>query len=78
MQTNCLAIAKVAVNKKLNTLRLVFSFDTCNKITVRNAAYVTGDICGVDYENADAEIAKAVEAAKKVLSTDNIVVVRKQ
>ena len=79
MQTNCLALAKVTVNKKLNTLRIVFSFDTYNKITVRNAAYVTGDIfCGVNYENADAEIAKAVEAAKLLLSTDNIVVVRKQ
>ena len=73
MQTNCTCLAKLVVNKKLNTYRLVFTFDAHNKITVRNAALVTGDICSVTYENAEAEIAKAINKAKEVLRTDNIV-----
>jgi hypothetical protein len=73
MQTNCTALAKVTVNKKLNTYRIVFSFDAHNKITVRNAALVTGDICSTDYVHADLEIAKAINAAKAVLRTNNIV-----
>ena len=70
MQTNCTALAKLVVNKKLNTFRLVFSFDQHNRITVRNAALVTGDICSTDYVNADAEIAKAIQNAKSILRTN--------
>ena len=73
MQTNCTALAKLTVNKKLNTFRIVFTFDAHNKITVRNAALVTGDICSTDYVNAEAEIAKAISNAKQVLRTNNIV-----
>ena len=75
MQTNCTLLAKLVVNKKLNTYRLVFSFDKHNKITVRNAALVTGDICATDYANAPAELAKAIQAAKATLRTNNIVLV---
>jgi hypothetical protein len=70
MQTNCTALAKLVVNKKLNTFRLVFSFDQHNRITVRNAALVTGDICSTDYVNAEAEIAKAIQNAKAQLRTN--------
>lgn len=73
MQTNCVAYAKVVVNKKLQTYRIVFSFDIYNKITVRNAALVTGDICAIENENANYYIDKAVIAAKALLRTDNIV-----
>ena len=72
MQTNCTCLAKVVVNKKLNTYRLVFSFDQHNRITVRNAALVTGDICSTDYVNASAEIAKAIQNAKSQLRTNNV------
>lgn len=72
MQTNCPLIAKLVVNKKLQTYRLVFSFDKFNKITVRNAALVTGDICATNYANAELEIAKAIQNAKATLRTDNV------
>jgi hypothetical protein len=75
MQTNCTALAKVTVNKKLNTFRIVFSFDQHNRITVRNAALVTGDICSTDYVHAEFELARAIQSAKAVLRTDNIVMV---
>ena len=72
MQTNCVALAKLTVNKRLNTYRIVFSFDKHNKITVRNAALVTGDICATDYANAEFEIAKAIQTAKATLRTNNV------
>lgn len=72
MQTNCTALAKITVNKKLNTYRIVFTFDKHNKITVRNAALVTGDICATDYANAEFEIAKAIQTAKATLRTNNV------
>ena len=73
MQTNCTVYAKVVVNKRLQTYRVVFSFDAHNRITVRNAVLATGDICSTDYVYAEEEIAKAINAAKAVLRTDNIV-----
>jgi hypothetical protein len=73
MQTNCTALAKLIVNKRLNTYRIVFSFDQHNRITVRNAALVTGDLCATDYEGAEAVVASAINSAKAVLRTDNIV-----
>ena len=75
MQTNCTAIAKVTVNKKLQTLRIVFSFDKYNKITVKNAAYVTGDICDVANENASMYIAQEIQKAKQILRCNNVQVV---
>lgn len=72
MQTNCVCLAKVVINKKLNTFRVVFSFDKFNKITVKNAALVTGDICSVNYPDAPAEIAKAIQNAKATLRTNNM------
>jgi vancomycin permeability regulator SanA len=75
MQTNCTALAKVTINKKLNTFRIVFSFDQHNRITVRNAALVTGDICDVANENANLYITQAIQSAKAVLRTNNIVIV---
>jgi hypothetical protein len=75
MQTNCTCLAKVTVNKRLNTFRIVFSFDQHNRVTVKNAALVTGDICSTDYVNADFELAKAIQTAKATLRTDNIQIV---
>ena len=73
MQTNCTALAKLIVNKRLQTFRIVFSFDAHNRITVRNAVLVTGDICDVADSNANVYIAQAINKAKAVLRTNNIV-----
>lgn len=73
MQTNCVANAKVVVNKKLQTLRLLVTFDTAaGKVTVLNAAYKSGDICSTDDANVQYFVEKEVALAKKVLRTDNI------
>lgn len=75
MQTNCTLYAKLVKNNKLQTYRLVFSFDAHNKITVRNAALVTGDVASFT-DNADYvahTIAQAIDVAKKQLRTNNVV-----
>jgi len=77
MQTNCTLYAKVVKNARLKTLRIVFSFDGVNRMTVRNAALVTGDIANADdnemyVENA---IAQAVAVAKERLQTNTVVMV---
>lgn len=78
MQTNCKAHAKVVVNKRLNTLRIVVTFDTAsNRVTVRNAAFVSGDICdaAADGELVARALLNEVNRAKQLLRTDNIVFV---
>ena len=75
MKTNCTALAKVTINKRLNTYRIIFSFDQHNRVTVLNAALVTGDICDIANENASMYLAQAIQSAKAVLRTDNIQIV---
>ena len=75
MQTACTVLAKVVVNKKLNTYRILFTFDKHNKITVRNAVLATGDICSTDYVNAEAEVNKAIANAMQTLRCSNVALV---
>lgn len=67
MQTNCTVLAKVTVNKRLNTYRVLFTFDKHNKITVKNTVLATGDICGVENANAQLYIEQAINKAVKDL-----------
>jgi len=75
MQTNCTLYAKLVKNNKLQTYRLVFSFDAHNRITVRNAALVTGDVANFtdNAEYVNYSIAQAVAVAKKQLRTNTVV-----
>ena len=84
MQTNTLAFAKLVQNKKLNTLRLLVSFDNTKKdknggiiITATNAAYKSGDICNIA-DNAEYKqrcIAQVLQFAQQHLRTNNIMFV---
>jgi hypothetical protein len=75
MQTNCTLYAKLVKNNKLQTYRLVFSFDAHNRITVRNAVLVTGDVANFtdSAEYVQHSLQQAIDVAKKQLRTDNIV-----
>ena len=75
MKTNCTLYAKVVQNKRLETYRLVFSFDAHNRITVRNAVLVTGDVANFEdsAEYIQHTIVQAIAVAKKQLSTDTVV-----
>ena len=75
MQTNCTCLAKLVVNKRLNTYRIVFSFDQHNRITVKNAVLVTGDICSTDYVYAREELTKALQKGMQDLRCSNIAIV---
>ena len=72
MQTNCTVLAKVVVNKRLNTYRVLFTFDAHNRITVRNAVLQTGDICSTDYVNAEEEVNKVITNAMQTLRCANV------
>lgn len=84
MQTNCTAIAKIVVNKKLNMLRLLVTFDKTKTdkngniiVTVANAAFKSGDICSAD-DNAEYiayNMQRVIKQAKEQLRTNNIVVI---
>ena len=84
MQTNTLAFAKIVQNKKLNTLRLLVTFDSTKKdkegniiITATNAAYASGDICNIaDNKEYKARcIAQVLQFAQQHLRTNNILLV---
>jgi len=81
MQTNCVAIAKIVQNKKLNTLRILITFDKTKKdikgnvtVTVQNAVFKSGDICSVTDNNEYKQmaIAKTLQVAQQQLRTNNI------
>lgn len=71
------AFAKIVLNKKLNTLRILVSFCNNAHITQRSAVYATGDICNItDTAQQKAQaINKALQSAKQQLATNNIVIV---
>jgi hypothetical protein len=75
MQTNCTLYAKLVKNKRLQTYRLVFSFDAHNRITVQNAVLVTGDVASFtdSAEYVAHSLQQAIAVAKKQLRTNNVV-----
>ena len=52
MQAHKPIVAKVMLNARLDTLRVVFSFDLFNKITRKNTVFISSDICDAAHENA--------------------------
>lgn len=75
MQTQCTVLAKVVVNKKLNTYRVLFTFDKHNKLTVKNCVLTTGDICDTTYANASVELTKAINNAMQTLRCTNVQII---
>lgn len=81
MQTNCQAYAKIILNRRLNTLRLLVTFDNTRRdkngniiVTVKNSAYASGDL--IDNNTSSSEqrnmaVGKAIKLAKQVLRTEN-------
>ena len=81
--TNTRAFAKFVINKRLDMWRLLVTFEDRVSVngeqivTVRNAAYASGDLCSTD---VDQEVAAAVqkrelERAALALRTSNFVLV---
>lgn len=81
MQTNCIAYAKIVQNKKLQTLRLLVTFDSSKKdkngniiVSVANAAFNSGDMCNDDAEDYVLQnvINKQLALVQATLRTDNV------
>ena len=73
MFTNCVARAKLQYNKKLKTYKLLVAFCNSNdKITQRNSAFVSGDLCA---ETISTDIVRVMRTAQETLRTNNIVIV---
>jgi len=78
MQTKCKLYAKV-IKTSRNTVRVLYSFDSLNKITVTNCAYTSGDLGVFTKSNQDGVVAQVNRThafVKRAFSTDNIVVVK--
>lgn len=80
MQTNCLAIVKVVQNKRLDTYRVLITFDKTKRdkygnvtVTVHNAIYASGDICSIgdSQEYIEASITRTLKNAANTLRTEN-------
>lgn len=85
MQTSCTAYAKVVTNKRLNTLRLLVTFDNTKRdkngniiVTVKNCAFASGDIVSTDTSTPEQRaraVAGAIAMAKAQLRTENFLLV---
>ena len=84
MQTNCVAVVKIVQNKKLNTLRMLITFDKSKKdkngnvtVTVNNAVFKSGDICNItdNKEYKAYALARTLKRAEEELRTNNFMFV---
>ena len=78
MQTTCKLYAKVIKTNK-NTVRVLYSFDNLNKITVLNCAYTSGDLGHLTKATVQTvlqNVAKTHNFVQKAFSTNNVIVTK--
>jgi hypothetical protein len=84
MFTNCTAYAKVFENKRLNTVRILATFDTSRRnkhgdivVTAQNAVYASGDVASMLDSSAKRQVAvqRTLAIVREVMRTDRIVLV---
>jgi predicted TIM-barrel enzyme len=85
IKTANVAYVKVAINKKLQTVRVLATFDSTKRdkdgniiVNIHNAVFKSGDIATLDTYTAEQRataVANTLALAKKVLRTDNILLV---
>lgn len=82
MKSNCTLYVKVLVNKKLNTVRILATFDASKRnkdgdiiVTVQNAAFKSGDIATLDESATSraASVERTLALVRAECRTDNIV-----
>lgn len=74
MQTQKLVIAKIVHNKRINTFRVLFSFDTTNPIIASNTVLTSGDICDVRNDRADQLVMQTIRKHAEQLCANRIIV----
>ena len=84
MQSNCPLYTKVFINKKLQTVRILATFDKSktNKdgqviVTVQNAVYTSGDVASMSEPAANraASVERTLALVRAQCQTNNIVLV---
>jgi hypothetical protein len=85
IKTANIAYVKIQVNKKLQTVRVLATFDSTKRdkdgniiVNITNAVFKSGDVATLDTQTAEqrsVSIANTIALAKKVLRTDNILLV---
>jgi hypothetical protein len=84
MQSNCTLYTKVLVNKKLNTVRILATFDSSKRnkdghiiVTVQNAVFKSGDIATLEESDLSraASVERTIALARAQCQTNNIVLV---
>jgi len=85
IKTANVAYVKVAINKKLQTVRVLATFDNTKRdkdgniiVNIHNAVFTSGDIATLDTYTAEQRataVANTLALAKQVLRTDNILLV---
>ena len=84
MQSNCPLYTKVFVNKKLQTVRILATFDSSRRnkhgqivVTVQNAIFASGDVASM-LDSADSRqvaVQRTLAIVRQVMRTDCIVLV---
>ena len=78
MQTTCKLYAKIIKTNK-NTVRVLYSFNNLQQITVLNCAYTSGDLGTLTKKNVANvvnNVTKTHNFVTKAFSTNNIVVLK--
>ena len=85
IKTANVAYVKVAINKKLQTVRVLATFDNTKRdkdgniiVNIHNAVFKSGDVATLDTYTAEQRataVANTLALAKQVLRTDNILLV---
>ena len=84
MQSNCTLYTKVLINKKLNTVRILATFDASKRnkdgdiiVTVQNAIFKSGDIATLEESATSraASVERTLALARVQCQTNNIVLV---
>ena len=84
MQSNCPLYTKVFVNKKLQTVRILATFDSSRRnkhgqivVTVQNAVFASGDVATMqqDASSRAASIDQTIAQVRAQCQTNNIVLV---
>ena len=81
MFTNCTAYTKVFVNKRLNTVRVLATFDASKRnkngqiiVTVQNAVFASGDVASM-LDSADSRqvaVQRTLAIVREVMRTDRL------
>ena len=84
MQTNCPVYVKVFTNKKLQTVRVLATFDASRRnkhgqivVTVQNACFASGDVASTEQDGdvIEANVAATIALVRAQCRTSNIVLV---